>query len=84
MRFRSLCRSPQPQHPYFMGDSATLSRSRKPVRVFRSDEGSNPSLSAGGLTRSSEPVLTCVRWVELAFAGAHVGQCRSLRPLGRQ
>ena len=34
MRLRSLCRSPQPQHPYFIGDSATLSRSRKPVEVF--------------------------------------------------
>ena len=45
MRIRSLCRSLQPEQPYFMGDSGRLSRSRKPVTGTSSSEGSNPSLS---------------------------------------
>lgn len=45
MRIRSLCRSLRAQRPYFTGDSGCMSQSRKPVRVFRSDGGSNPPLS---------------------------------------
>jgi hypothetical protein len=55
MRFRSLCRSLDTRRPYFTGDFVGLRRSRKPVRVFRSDEGSNPSLSVSRQVRAFLP-----------------------------